>query len=198
MKKFFTLFLTLMTSVMLWAFQSGDLYYTITSNVEPYTVEVTSKYSSAPFNKGVTYTSVTIPSSVTYNGITYAVTGIGSRAFIDCYSLTSVTIPNSVTSIGSRAFDGCSSLTSVTIPSSVMHIGSGAFEDTGIFNDNSNWENGVLYISNCLVDTKNSLSGVYTIKNGTRIIAEYAFKDCSSLTSVTIPNSVTSIESQAF
>ena len=71
--------------------------------------------------------TIHIPSSVTYNGKTYSVTSIGSGAFLNCLSLTSVTIPNSVTSIGSYAFQGCSSLTSVTIPSSVWSIGSGAF-----------------------------------------------------------------------
>ena len=61
---------------MLWAFQSGDLYYTITSNVAPYTVEVT--------GGNIDYSGdITIPSSVTYNGITYAVAGISSRDFED-------------------------------------------------------------------------------------------------------------------
>lgn len=38
-----------------------------------------------------------IPESVTYNGTTYSVTGIGSSAFLNCSGLTSLTIPNSVT-----------------------------------------------------------------------------------------------------
>ena len=53
---------------------------------------------------GSSYTgSVTIPEAVTYNNVTYSVTEIGFGAFDICYSLTSVTIPNSVKSIGTYA-----------------------------------------------------------------------------------------------
>ena len=51
--------------------------------------------------------ALTIPSSVTNEGITYSVTSIGDEAFFFCYALTSVTIHNSVTSIGDNAFNGC-------------------------------------------------------------------------------------------
>jgi hypothetical protein len=68
---------------------------------------------------------VNIPPSI--DGI--PVTAIGNYAFINCSSLTAITIPASVTAIGVNAFDGCSSLTSITIPSGVTAIGSYAFSD---------------------------------------------------------------------
>ena len=87
-------------------FQSGDLYYNITSDT---TVEVTyQRHWGATNYQGLT--TAIIPETVTYNGTTYSVTSIGERAFEYCSSLTSVTIPNSVTSIGYSAFYDCSSL----------------------------------------------------------------------------------------
>jgi hypothetical protein len=133
--------------------------------------------------------SIVIPESIT---------SIEWSTFNSCKSLTSITIPNSVTSIGNSAFYNCSSLTSVTIPSSVTSIGDEAFEATGIYNNESNWEDNVLYIDNCLITAKTSISGAYTIKENTRLIADSAFSSCKSLTSVTIPEGVAIIGKNAF
>ena len=71
---------------------------------------------------------ITIPATVTKDGVKYTVTSIGDYAFWNCSGLTSVDIPDSVTSIGDYAFSYCTDLTSVTIPDSVTSIGDYAFQ----------------------------------------------------------------------
>lgn len=99
-------------------FEYEGLYYYILSD-EDKTCQVGGFSSSL--------TSVVIPSTVTYNGTTYAVTSIGYYAFRDCYDLTAIEIPNSVISIGVCAFSGCTNLTAIEIPNSVTSIGEEAF-----------------------------------------------------------------------
>ena len=112
-------------------------------------------------------------------------------------NITSVVIEDGVTSIGSYAFYDCSALESITIPDSVTSIDDSAFYNTGYYNEDANWENGILYIDNCLIDAKTDITKC-TIKNYCRVIANSAFYYCSALVSITIPDSVTSIGSSAF
>ena len=111
--------------------------------------------------------------SLTSINIPEGVTSIGSRAFLECESLTSVTIPEGVTEIGEHAFYNCESLTSIVIPDSVTSIGDYAFQ----------------YCE--------SLASV-TIPNSVTEIGDYAFHACDALTEITIPDSVTSIGERTF
>lgn len=111
---------------------------------------------------------------------------------------TAYSIPNGVTIIDQSAFYGCSSLMSVDIPSSVETISLSAFDYTGLYENDGNWKNDVLYVDGCLINARMSLNGSYDIMEGTRLIADYAFRGCSSLTSVDIPSSVTNVGGYAF
>jgi hypothetical protein len=106
----------------------GDtIYYNITSNVLPYTVEVTYKGSSYMAYPNEYMGSIQIPSSITYNGITYSVTSIGEYAFGLCSALSSVNLPNSITSINDQAFFECEALTSINLHDYITSIGEQAF-----------------------------------------------------------------------
>ena len=183
--------------------------------------------------------SVKIPDSVT---------SIGNRAFYNCQNLTSVKIPNSVTSIGESAFSYCYGLTNIVVPDSVKNIGSKAFENcTGLTsitlpNDifgfsgdmlsgckslrkipklpsaglAQEWLKGSLVVSgrgkcndrDIVIPNYFKRIG-YGAFSGTQItsivipdsvtsIDERAFNGCTNLTSIKIPNSVTSIGFRAF
>ena len=164
---------------------------TMPANTSIFLLEGTLGIASNAFFGCSSLTSVTIPNSVT---------SIGTYAFYGCSSLTSVTIPNSVTSIGNSAFIGCSSLTSVTIPNSVTSIGNGAFYGCSSLEEvNFNAANCASMGSSDYSVFSNCPSFVtLNIGDNVQRIPDYAFYKCSSLTSVTIPNSVTSIGIDAF
>ena len=80
---------------------------------------------SKPKNKKIK--SVTIPDTVTIDGVTYKVTSIQKNAFSGCTKLTKVTIGKNVTTIDDNAFYKCTKLSKITIPAKVSKIGKQAF-----------------------------------------------------------------------
>ena len=170
-------------------------------------------------------TSINIPEGVTYIGsdtfyncssltsinIPEGVTSIGWDAFYGCSGLTSITIPSSVTSIRGGAFSGCSSLQEITLPFVGENVGAtssdkvqyplGYIFGTSSYTGSTAIEQRYKYTSiNGYLNTSyyyfpTSLKKV-TITGGNILYG--AFYNCSSLTSITIPSSVTSIGEYAF
>ena len=142
--------------------------------------------------------SVTIPQSVT---------NIDNQAFYSCRNLAEVHIPNRVTHIGYTAFYNCG-LTNIMIPSSVAAIGHMAFAGCAnlraimVDSNNPNYcsLDGVLFNKRrtILFEYPGGRAGNYVIPNGVTFIGLESFCDCSLLTGVTTPDSVTRIDFGAF
>ena len=210
MKKLFTLLLAFVATTALWAedFEVDGIYYNIltdkTNEVE--VIRWDNCWDNWNPEDSESYDSVTIPSTVTYNGTTYSVTSIGGSAFSYCKNLISVTIPNSVTSIGNRAFYSCDRLASVTIGNSVTGIGWQVFtwcsSLTSIVVEKGNTVYDSRENCNAIIETATNrlIKGCQNtiIPNSVTSIGDEAFRDCKGLTSVAIGNSLTSIGDRAF
>ena len=143
--------------------------------------------------------SVVIPDDVIY---------IKDHAFYYCKKLETVNIPISVKEIEDCAFCFCKSLTNITISDNVTWIGYDAFcycdslprIDVNINNGVYSSYNGVLFNKNKtkLICCPAGQTGSYTIPDSVTSVEYDAFRHCTGLTSITIPDSVTSIGYQAF
>lgn len=133
-------------------------------------------------------TSVTIPNRVK---------SIGIAAFCNCNSLTSVTICNGVTDIGRDAFRNCSRLMNISIPDSLTSINKSAFYETYWYN---NQPEGLIYLGKIAYQYKGTMpkETEIVIKEGTVGIANHAFRDSSSLTSIIIPDGMRKIGNYSF
>ena len=152
-------------------FTVNGLTYKVTKVSPDYEVEVSQANPAL--------TDVVVPDDVTFEGYTFAVTGIGQEAFSlgsgeDTSNLESVTIGSNVKTIGNYAFFNCKKLDSVTFasPSSLTNIGNGAFH---------------------------SCTQLQTISLPESLgsIEFHAFYQCTGLESITLPSTLTYIGNEA-
>lgn len=174
-----------------------------------------------------TESTVILPSTISG----WPVTKIGEAAFQDNTTITSVTIPDSVTEIGANAFAGCTNLTSVTYGGDWSNLtiqsGNPAVEDAAkdaanaqLFDFAFTPDNTAVIVIRykgtaadvtipsrykgkpvTMIDHAafyNSAVTSVTIPDSVTSIHDSAFAYCSSLTNISIPNSVTAIGSFAF
>ena len=113
-------------------------------------------------------------------------------------TVPSLVIKSGVKEIGHTAFQNCSTLSSITIPDTVINIGRQAFEGTSYYNNTDNWDNDILYINNHLIVAKTSLLDNPSIADNIITFADRAFKGCTNLTVIDIPNNVRNVGSIPF
>lgn len=171
-----------------------DLYFNIEGNHAVVTYPGQAENGCYWCGASTPWGSISIPDSVTYNGIKYPVTAIGEYAFYHCYDITSVTLPNTITVIGDHAFSSCESLSSIVLPNSITDLGNWTFTQSGL--SSVSIPTSVTSIGNFTFSDCPLVS--ITIPNSVVYIGCNAFANCSNLESVSIGNSVTTIDTGAF
>lgn len=211
------------TGVFAQDFTYGDLEYsinddyisvTLTGHVDGYEATGALNIPTMAYYNGYGFTVTAIDEYAFYycDGLTgplvipNTVEEIGSLAFYHCDGFTSLTLSNSLTEIGDDAFDYCGFTGTITIPASVEEIGYTPFycctgiEGFVVATGNTHYDsrdncNAIIrsYSNKLEIGCKNS-----TIPNTVTSIEEDAFNHVSGLTSITIPSSVTSIGGWSF
>ena len=196
-----------------WAGLIGDFYYYfddgkayIANDKDP---DITSSSST---NGGFYEGELTIPASVTYQGVTYPVVGIMDYAFYKSSDLVIVNIPNTITEIGQCAFRNCQKLESINVADDSQYFYS---DDNGILYDKFSKElialpakatiqGGSFTLPTTVTSIRDYAMGsckqltTVTLPTGLKKIGRYAFNACSNLTSVNIPSGLTEIGEYAF
>jgi len=140
------------------------------------------------------------PSEIKEVIINFGATSIGSKAFYNCTNLTKVSLPNSITNVGELAFYNCS-FSDIVVPDSVTTIGKNAFRACSELTSmtipfvggspTSNTTMGYLF--------NNSTTNLKTITvTNAETLSSQAFRYCSNVETIKLPNTLTSIDSSTF
>ncbi|MBR5201659.1 MAG: leucine-rich repeat domain-containing protein, partial [Clostridia bacterium] len=186
-----------------------------------FTYEVVNKYVNITGYSG-TANQITIPAKIDSK----AVKGIKDSAFKNNKTITKVVVSTGVETIGASVFENCTKLNEISLPNTVIKIGEKAIYNTAYYNNKSNWKlkriagdnsSGVgtsdmgpafswedviaptleyLYLGTALIECE--YSGEYNIKEGTTVIADYAFKKSSGAKVIGLPKSLKGIGDYAF
>lgn len=136
--------------------------------------------------------SLHIPSII--NG--YYIVGIEENVIFNNSSLESITVDNGILYINQKNFSGCTNLKTINLPDSMLVVNAD-FSDTLHYQNNSNWKDGVYYVSNHAIEGSLSRSSI-KIREGTKSIASGFIISNSNLTSISLPGSLECVGAVAF
>ena len=124
-----------------------------------------------------------------YNSVYIAdgVTNVGNLAFRESSNLRYVELASTVTQLGNYSFYNCPALHSLTLPESVTILS----ENTPF--GGTTKMNSAVYNSRVFVSLPQDYSGEFAVADGTIMVASQAFRGCSQLTAVALPNTVTNL-----
>ena len=174
---------------------------TLTDETNKVTFIVTSSSGEEPAVEykaleSTTDKTVTIPDSVTINGITYKITEIADDAFANNKTVEKIVIGNNIETIGNGAFSGCTALKTISLPNSVKEIGDGAFNGCTSLKKvaipDSVTEIGVGAFNGCKKLTS------MTVGKNVKKVGDGAFANCTSIKTVTLSAKTTTLGKQVF
>lgn len=180
------LLMAALCSIAARAVQIDGIYYNLYNYLNGQYIN----YAHVTYDRNNKYTGdIVIPSSVTFNGNTYTVMVIDSRAFQNCTELTSIKMPKTITKLGSNCFEGCTSLKSVTLSNALTLIEYHAFEGCTSLES-------ISFPSSLKEIGYDAFKGCKKLKiaplpSGLEKLGSSAFEGCSSLESVYIPKGIT-------
>ncbi len=161
----------------------GSLYYQLEEDGTAYVTFETEDENNYKSLTG----EITVEDKVIYHGFEYRVNEVGIDAFNSCTGITKVNLPLIMDEISYRAFKGCTNLAEVNIPSTLSFLINTAFEDTKLFNDNKDADGAVYYDGCLLYYPLNAITGTYSVKEGTRLIATDVFEFDEKITELILP-----------
>ncbi len=131
------------------------------------------------------------------------VSSVSGGAFQSCTALRSVRLSDKLTELPDHLFDGCTSLAEIDMPDNPIAVSSFILNGTAYYNDQSNWDKGVLYADGYLIAADKTFASLteYTVKAGTLVIADDAFSGVgytAKLKKMTLPDGLYRIGQSAF
>lgn len=171
--------------------KGGNNYYVLKSGTSP-------KYYQPTEDNVIASYMFTGLTTLTTLKLPTNITKIEKFAFAGCSNLTECTIPESVTTIGDNAFAQCSKLKTIAIPSAVTSLGVAAFKGCEAVT-NVTFAQGIQLgkIGKEVFSNNSSLTTI-TLPQSVTEIGDRAFYENYSLASITFPSGLTSIGVSAF
>lgn len=196
-----SLLLLISSNISAYDFEVDGFYYNI-ETIEDLTCIITfgdEKYSG----------DIVLPKEVVYNGRTLKVLSVGDYTFENCTGLTSLTIPNTINRIGNNAFNGCEALREIIIEdgNNVLSLGSRDYGYAAGYPLFFEVPLEVLYLGRNVAYPYSyfnyspfGISSLSEVKIGALVtrLNKDMFNNCAGLKSLTIPNTVMSIEEGVF
>ena len=180
----------------------GSVFYNCTSLVEITLSKTVSSIDYETFTNCYSLVRITVDENNPYLTSEGGVLFNKSKTTLMVYPINKpgqlYNVPESVTFIEYKAFSDNNNLINVNLHDHISRIGINAFHFTRMYFSSSNHYNGAFYMGDYLIADIDEQIANFTVREGTKLIADGAFTGYSAMTSITIPEGVESIGDSAF